>query len=85
MEDPRLGATSAYARDLIRHKASKMIGKCGLTYDDCEDLEQELYLDLLLRLAKFDPDKASLNTFMARVVDHQVSKILRHRLQAMRP
>lgn len=79
MEDPRRGALNEYARNVIRHKARQLIGKCGFTHDDYEDLQQEMLLDLLMRLPKFDPSKASYNTFVARIVDRKISNLIRDR------
>ena len=73
-----------YAANLIRYKAQQLIGKCGLTPDDYEDLMQEMTLDLLQRLPKFDPTKAKRNTFIARIIDHKVSTIIRHCTQEKR-
>jgi RNA polymerase sigma-70 factor (ECF subfamily) len=73
-----------YAKNLIRHKARQMIGKYGLAPDDYNDLRQDMILDLLTRLPKFNPDKAGLNTFVTRLVDRKASSIIRHRRQAKR-
>jgi len=75
---------SDYAFELIYHKARQLVGKAGFTWDDVEDIEQELALDLLERLAKFDPAKATYNTFVARIVERKISKLIRHRMQEMR-
>lgn len=75
---------SDYAAVLIRCKARQLVGKAGFTWDDVEDLEQEMRLDLLERLPKFDPDKASRTTFVARVIEHKISKLCRHRKQQRR-
>ncbi len=66
----------SYAARQIRFRARQLIGRYGFTRDDREDLEQELALDLLRRLPRFDPERASLNTFVARVVDHAVATII---------
>ena len=73
-----------YARDTIRHKARQLIGKYGFTRDDYDDLQQEMTLDLLGRLPKFDPDKAAHTTFVARVIERKISKLIRHRRQEIR-
>ena len=75
---------SDYASQLIYHKARELVGTAGFTRDDVEDLEQALTLDLLERLPKFDPAKATYNTFVARVVERKISKLIRHRTQEMR-
>jgi len=75
---------SSYAADLIRYKARQLVGKAGFTRDDILDLEQEMTLDLLSRLPKFNPNKAAHNTFVARVIEHKISKMIRYRTQDMR-
>ena len=47
-----------YAAGLIRFKARQLVGKAGFTASDREDLEQEMILDLLRRLPKYDPKRA---------------------------
>lgn len=84
MESSRQHRLDDYARKVIRYKATQLIGKCRFTRDDIEDLEQEMMLDLLLRLPRFDASKASLKTFIARIVDRKVSTLLRHRSQKKR-
>ena len=74
----------AYANDLIRSKARTLIGKAGFTSADCEDIEQELALDLLARLENYDPKKSKRNSFMARVVEHRISTLLEERHAACR-
>jgi len=84
MEDSKQYGLNDYAKNVIRHKARQLIGKYGFTRDDYEDLMQEMTLDLLVRLSKFDRSKASLNTFVARIVDRRISTLIRHRTQDMR-
>jgi len=57
-----------YAVQLIKYKARQLVGRVGFTESDREDLEQEMVLDLLRRLPKFDPKRAGRNTFIARIV-----------------
>ena len=73
-----------YANDLIRSKARTLIGKAGFTSADCEDIEQELALDLLVRLENYDPKKSKRSTFMARVVEHRIATLLEERHAACR-
>ena len=75
---------SDYAAALIRCKARQLVNKAGFTKDDVEDLEQEMTLDLLMRLPKFDVNKATQKTFVARLVERKISKLIRHRRQEMR-
>ena len=75
---------SEYAATVIRCKARQLVGKAGFRKHDIEDIEQEMTLDLLSRLPKFDPDKAAHSTFVARVIERKISKLIRHRRQEMR-
>lgn len=84
MENAKQRILEGYARDVIRHKAWQLIGKYGFTRDDYDDLQQEMMLDLLRRLGKYDPDKAALTTFVARIVDRKISNLIRHRRQEKR-
>ena len=73
-----------YAVQLIRHKARQLVGRAGYTEDDRPDIEGDLTLDLLRRLPKFDPSRASRNTFIARVVEHGVARLIERREAPMR-
>lgn len=64
---------------LVKRKARQLVGKTGYTLDDVDDIQQELVLDLLEQLPQYDPDLASYKTFVVRVVDRKVCKMLRHR------
>ncbi len=84
MENAKQRVLEGYARDVIRHKAWQLIGKYGFTRDDYDDLQQDMMLDLLRRLGKYDPDRAALSTFVSRIVDRKISNLIRHRRQEKR-
>ena len=65
-----------YAVRLIKYKARRLTGKAGFTPSDREDLEQELVLDLLRQLPKYNPERAKVNTFIARVVEHKIASLI---------
>jgi len=73
-----------YAVQLIKYKARQLVGRVGFTESDREDLEQEMILDLLRRLPKFDPKRAGRNTFIARIVEHKVATIIEAQKAGMR-
>jgi RNA polymerase sigma-70 factor (ECF subfamily) len=73
-----------YAVQLIKYKARQLVGRVGFTESDRDDLEQELMLDLLRRLPKFNPDRAQRNTFIARVVEHKIATIIESQMAGMR-
>ncbi len=65
-----------YAVRLIKHKARQLVGRAGFVEGDRHDLEQEMVVDLLLRLSRFDPRLAKRETFIARVVEHHVATLV---------
>lgn len=73
-----------YAVQIIKHKAKQLVGRVGFTESDREDLEQELMLDLLSRLPRYNPNRAQRNTFIARVVEHKVATIIEARQAGLR-
>ena len=66
-----------YAKKRIEYHAKRLSRKPGFTPSDVPDIEQELALDLLKALPKFDPSKASLPTFISRVVNRRCISLLR--------
>ncbi len=73
-----------YAANVIRYKARQLVGKAGFTESDRDDIEQELMLDVITRLPKFDANKATQKTFVARIIERKISKLIRHRTSEMR-
>jgi len=82
--DNRYEGIDEYAVRIIKHKARQLVGRAGFTESDREDLEQEMMLDLLRRLPKYNPDRAQRNTFIARIVEHKVATIIEARKAGMR-
>ena len=84
MENNRNPKVDAYAAELIRCKACQLVGKAGLTARDVDDLIQELTAELLECLPKFDPQRASLKTYVSCVVGRKAYRIIRGRTAEMR-
>lgn len=63
----------------IARKARQLAGKAGVTPSDVEDIEQDIRLDVLQRLPRFDPAKSNRHTFIAMVVRRCVASILEGR------
>jgi len=80
----RYDGIEEYAVRIIKHKARQLIGSAGFTESDREDLEQEMMLDLLRRLPKYDSGRAQRNTFIARVVEHRIATIIEERVAGKR-
>jgi RNA polymerase sigma-70 factor (ECF subfamily) len=73
-----------YVRWLVSRKSKQLVGKAGLTKSDREDIEQELTLHLLERWDRYDPSRGSERTFVARVIDNEVARLLRDRRRLKR-
>jgi DNA-directed RNA polymerase specialized sigma24 family protein len=69
---------------LIKSKAWQLVGKHGFTVSDREDIEQELMLDLLRRLRRFNPKRAKRKRFVNRVIDHGVARLVEYQNAEMR-
>ncbi|MFH1680635.1 MAG: sigma factor [Candidatus Eisenbacteria bacterium] len=72
-------AVDEYAAHHIRHKARSLVGRYGFRETDVEDLEQELTLDVLQRMPKYDPGRAQKKTFVVRLVRNKIASILEAR------
>jgi RNA polymerase sigma-70 factor (ECF subfamily) len=68
-----------YAKNLIKFKARQLGRRREFLPADQADLQQQLWLMLCERVDAFDPAKASLDTFIDRVVNTAVGVILRNR------
>lgn len=79
MDDRNQNRPNDYAARLIQFKARMLSRRWAFAGDDREDIEHDLWLDLLERLPKYDPDKATLNTFIALVVERRVATLIRDR------
>ncbi len=74
----------AYVRELIRNQARKLIGKCGFTRSDRDDIEQELTIHCWQQREKFDPDRGQWSTFVNRVAGNRIASIIEYRQAAKR-
>jgi len=75
---------NGYAQKLIAIKARQICRKAGFNRSDEEDLKQEMFLHLLGQADHFDSGRASLDTFIDRVVNSCVAMILRDRRRLKR-
>ena len=84
MDTKRNPNIDAYAAELIRCKACRLVGKAGLAAHDVDDLIQALTAELLECLPKFDPNRATLRTYVSCVVKRKAYRIIRDRIAKMR-
>lgn len=69
-----------YATWYINQKTDELVGHFGISECEREDVKQELVLDLLQRWPNYDPDLSKPRTFIAKVIRHRISTIIRHRM-----
>lgn len=72
------------ARRSIEVAARGLIGKCGLTHADLDDLISELTLDLIEHLPRHDARRSAYGTFVRIVVAGKAKRILRERTRHKR-
>lgn len=77
MANNRYDGIDKYACYLIRYKAVQLVGNNGFVEDDRPDLEQEMMIDLLRGLARFDPQKSKKTTFIHRLVEQCIVNLIK--------
>ena len=65
-----------YTRKIVSTKTTLMLGKCGIGVKDLEDIEQELYLELLKKSKNYNPEKGRTSTFVQCILQNKISEIL---------
>lgn len=73
-----------YIQKLIKRKAKQLCRLSEFTTSDREDIAQDLTLALLKQAGKYDPSRASIDTFGDRVINNAVRMLLRHRRRKIR-
>lgn len=66
-----------YVKKITRYYARMLLRRDGLSELDPEDIQQDLYVDVFKRLPEFDPAKASIKTFVDRIVRHHAAEIFK--------
>jgi len=72
------------ARRLIRAKARQLCLRRDFQRCEQADIEQELWLAVLENSGRFDPQRASLETFLDRIVCSAAAMLLRRRWRQKR-
>ena len=65
-----------YVRKIVSTKTTLMLGKCGIGVKDLEDIEQELYLELLKKSKNYNPEKGRTSTFVQCILQNKIADIL---------
>src|SRR5260370_18792443 len=82
--DVTLDQALPVVRNLAERKATAFVRRCGLAIDEREDVESQLVLIFIARWPKFDGERASIRTFASRLMDKELTSILRYRLAQSR-
>jgi DNA-directed RNA polymerase specialized sigma24 family protein len=67
-------------QNLAQRKAGAFVRRRRLAIDECEDVQSHLVLTFIARWPKFDGERASVQTFASRLMDKELTSILRYRL-----
>jgi DNA-directed RNA polymerase specialized sigma24 family protein len=67
-------------QNLAERKAGAFVRRRRLAIDECEDVQSHLVLTFIARWPKFDGERASVRTFASRLMDKELTSVLRYRL-----
>ncbi len=79
MADVTLDQALPVVRSLAGRKANAFVRRCRFASDESEDVESQLVLIFITRWPKFDGERASVQTFASRLMDKELTSILRYR------
>ena len=68
-----------YTQREIRIRAYQLIRTSTFTWDDLEDIQQELTLYVLQRIPSFDPARGRWKAFVSAVLDHHIVHLIERR------
>ena len=71
-------------RDLAKRKANAFIRSIGPPFDEREDIQSDLVVAFITQWCKYDGTRASVRTFASRLMDNELTSILRGRLALRR-
>lgn len=71
-------------QNLAERKAGVFVRRRRLAIDEREDVQSHLVLTFIARWPKFDGERASVQTFASRLMDTELTSILRYRLAQSR-
>jgi len=73
------GTLDEEAEKAIRIHSRALVGTAGFAEQDLDDIRQEMRLEVITRLPKFDPRRAQRNTFITRIIERKARQLIRHR------
>jgi len=78
------GALDDEVEIAIRIHSRRLVGVAGFTTCDLEDIQQEMRLDVIAGLPRFNPRLAQRSTFITRIIERKARQLVRHRRAQMR-
>ena len=73
------------ARQMAHQKAVVCVRRCAPEPLDVDELESRLLMIAWRRFDRYDAERASLRTFLSRVMDHEIASALRECGRAVQP
>jgi len=70
-----LSEMDEYALRSIRCRVHQLIVCHWFRQDDCEDLEQQLFLEYWKRIGRFDPERGTYKTFISRLIRNRAASL----------
>ena|SRR5271157_5955442 len=71
-------------RDAVEKAAKRLLGKAGFLAADRDDLCQELWREILLRLPGYSPGKGTIIAFVHTIIQSEVKNLVSHQKMAKR-
>jgi RNA polymerase sigma-70 factor (ECF subfamily) len=76
MASPNLAVIDPMLLAIVGATAARLAGTYGFNRADRDDIRQDILLDCIVRLQKFDPAKSGRRTYLHRIVRHRVATLL---------
>ncbi len=76
--DGNLSELTNFDYAVVRNKAKEVLRKSRFTYKDLEDIQQDLTVEVLAALKKYDAGRGARNAFVTVVVENAGATLLRH-------
>jgi RNA polymerase sigma-70 factor (ECF subfamily) len=73
-----------YGIKYVKSRARWLVERRGFPWSELENLQQELFLDLIRRLPDFTPSLSPLNAFITLVVNNKAEDLCRQRISPSR-
>lgn len=74
-----VGCITPYAEELVRKKSFLLKGRFGYLKSDIDDIQQELFVEIIENHEHYDPEKGSYKTWLNIVVNRKIWRMIRQR------